>query len=125
MTKKGKPRELLLTIMRGNHDIIMSKEMLEEFVRVTRDPAIQHYVGDRDVARFLKDIGSVARVVRIRTRVRAVKRDPTDDIILWACYSGKAKYIVSGDKDLLDLGTFHRARIVTVDEMLKIMKEEK
>ena len=44
-----------------------------------------------------------------------VCRDPKDDKILELALSGQAKYIVSGDKDLLVLNPFHNVKIVTAD----------
>jgi putative PIN family toxin of toxin-antitoxin system len=115
----------LINIIRKNHDIVISKEMLEEFLRVTNDAVIRQYVNDRDVTRFISDLTSIAKVVKIRARVKAVKRDPSDDVILGTCYNGKARFVVSGDRDLLELGSFRRARIVTVDEMCRILEDER
>jgi predicted nucleic acid-binding protein len=39
-------------------------------------------------------------------------------------FDGKAAYIVSGDKHLLSLGEYRGIRIVNVDEMLRLLKEE-
>lgn len=51
-----------------------------------------------------------------------MREDLDDDMILRVAYDGKAAYIVSGDKHLLSLGEFRRTRIVTVDEMIRILK---
>lgn len=124
LIKKGRARELLITIIRNGHDIVISKEMLEEFLRVTNDPVIRRYVGDRDISRFVRDIGSVAKVVKIRVRVRAVKkRDPSDDIILGTSYNGRARFVVSGDRDL-GIGGYRRANIITVDEIRGTLEED-
>ena len=44
---------------------------------------------------------------------------------LTTAFDGKADYIVSGDKHLLSLGAFRGIRILNVDEMLTLLKEEK
>jgi len=44
---------------------------------------------------------------------------------LATAFDGKADYIVSGDKHLLSLGAFRGIRILNVDEMLTLLKEEK
>ena len=63
-----------------------------------------------------------ARIVRIRSRFRAVKEDPDDDTILRIAYNGRASYISSGDMHLLDMKKFRRVRMVAVEEMLEILK---
>ncbi len=50
--------------------------------------------------------------------------DPDDDIVLGTADEGNADYIVSGDKHLLKLREFKRIKIVTVTEMLEILRNE-
>jgi putative PIN family toxin of toxin-antitoxin system len=122
LIKKGKPRSLLLEILRGKHQFILSREILEEFAQATAEPKIRRYVDEEDVIRFLVDIGRVTRIVKIRSEFSVILEDPDDDIILRTGYDGKASYIVSGDNHLLTLRKYRRIKIVTVDEMLKILK---
>jgi len=53
-----------------------------------------------------------AEVVEISTRVQAC-RDPTDDKFLELAVAGRARFIISGDGDLLALHPFRGIRIVT------------
>jgi predicted nucleic acid-binding protein len=46
------------------------------------------------------------------------------DMVVRTGFDGKAAYIVSGDKHLLSLGEYRGIRIVNVDEMLRLLKEE-
>ena len=48
-------------------------------------------------------------------------RDPDDDKFISCALEGKCLYIVSGDKDLLSLGTVDDVEIVTVAEFFKRM----
>ena len=52
-------------------------------------------------------------------KVCVIKKDPTDDRILEAALAGNAQYIVSGDKHLLDLGTWRRIEILRPAEFLE------
>lgn len=45
----------------------------------------------------------------------AVSRDPDDDRVLAAAIAAKADLVVSGDRDLLDLGQFLAMQIVAAD----------
>lgn len=46
-------------------------------------------------------------------------RDSTDNQILDLCLTGKADYLITGDKDLLVLKSFKNTKIVTPDFFLK------
>jgi putative PIN family toxin of toxin-antitoxin system len=45
-------------------------------------------------------------------RITGVCRDETDHAILETAVAAQAGYIVSGDRDLLDLGEFRKVRIM-------------
>jgi uncharacterized protein len=50
-------------------------------------------------------------------------RDPEDDNFLSCALSGSADFLVTGDKDLLELATVKRVRIVTPAVFLEICRE--
>jgi len=55
--------------------------------------------------------------VSLKGNVR-VCRDPSDDMVLECAVLSGAQVIVSGDKDLLVIGSYHGIRIVTPVELL-------
>ena len=121
LIKAGKPRELLFKIAEGKVQLILSRCILEEFIEVADDPRISRYVDQEDIIAFLRVVGSVAKIVRVRSKFKIVKEDPDDDIILRTASDGRADYVVSGDSHMLSLGEFRGIRIVTVDEMLMLL----
>ena len=120
LIKAGRPRELLFKIVE-EEVLILSRSILEEFLKVADDPRIRRYVSVDDIIAFLKVVGSVAEIVRVRSRFKVVKEDTADDIILRTAYDGKADYVVSGDNHLLSMREFRGIKIVTVDEMLMLL----
>lgn len=60
--------------------------------------------------------------MQVKSGFKAVKEDPDDDIIVRAAYDGKADYIVSGDRHLLALKEYKGIKILTIDEMLNVLK---
>jgi predicted nucleic acid-binding protein len=58
----------------------------------------------------------------VKSRFKAVKEDPDDGIIVRAAYDGKADYLVSGGRHLLALKEYKGIRILTIDEMLDVLK---
>lgn len=122
LIKEGKPRRLLSAILR-NHELVISKEILEEVAITANEPRIQKYVEQENIADFLRDLASLASIIRIRSRFKAIAEDPDDDVMLRTGNDGKASFVVSGDIHLLDIGRFRRIRIVTVSEMLDVLKD--
>ncbi len=119
LIKAGKPRDLFNKLAK-NKQIVLSRAILEEFLDVIEDFKVAKYTSEQDMAVFLEALGNAATIAQVKSRFKAVKEDPDDDIIVRAAYDGKADYIVSGDRHLLALKEFRGIRILTVDEMLNI-----
>jgi putative PIN family toxin of toxin-antitoxin system len=58
-------------------------------------------------------------VVEAQAETKGICRDPDDDKIIACAVAGGAKYIVSGDKDLLDLSKYRGVRIISGSGFLK------
>ena len=52
--------------------------------------------------------------------LNVIKEDPDDDRILECAATAKSDFIVSEDKDLLRLGQYGNARIVSVRDFIKL-----
>ena len=50
-------------------------------------------------------------------------RDPDDDMFVNCALSGRAMYIVSGDRDLLDIEEVDGIDIITVREFIETLKK--
>lgn len=107
----------------GKIHLVLSKQILEEFVEVAAREKFRKYVTANDVRIFLESIKDIASFVRVGHKFKAIKEDPDDDIILDTAYDGKVDYIVSGDKHLLDLEGFKGMKIVTASKMLEIIRK--
>jgi putative PIN family toxin of toxin-antitoxin system len=57
--------------------------------------------------------------VEFQGSVAGVCRDPKDEPILECAETGDAQHIVSGDRDLLSLGSYHGIRIITAREYVE------
>jgi len=121
LIKEGKPRELLYEILDG-HELISSKEILEEVAIIANEPRVRKYVEQDDIADFFRNLASSGHIIKISSKFRAVKEDPDEDIILRIAGDGKASFVVSGDAHLLGMRKFRRIRIVTVIEMLLMLR---
>ncbi|HMH70645.1 MAG TPA: putative toxin-antitoxin system toxin component, PIN family [Candidatus Saccharimonadales bacterium] len=55
--------------------------------------------------------------------IEKICRDPFDDYVLAAAVGGKAKYLVTADKDLLVLKAYKSVEIITPGEFRKIVED--
>lgn len=120
---RGKSKELWLKAVMKEFDLIASREILSQFIKVAGRARFRKYVKERDVKDFLEAFNTTARFTSIKSRFKVVKQDPDDDIILRTAYDSGADYVVSGDEHLLALKEFRGIRIVTVSEMLELLKK--
>ena len=104
-------------------EVLLSLELLEELSDVLGREKFNRFVTSEERDEFLETFVERAILVEIIEKVQEC-RDPKDDMILELALNGGAKYIVSGDKDLLVLNPFRDVKIVTVEEFLRAVKLE-
>ena len=91
-----------------------SPALLEELDRTLRAPRLKRYVAwsEDEITEFLDLVRQLALVVSPDKEIDAIKDDPDDNRVLEAAIEGRVDYIVSGDRDLLSLGSFEEIAIV-------------
>lgn len=110
---------IVVRMRNGEYTLLYAEEMLDELVEViTRDKIWKRYkLTEETVNTFVNSIIEHGEKVEVVT-VLDVCRDPDDNILLALALDGKADYIVSGDKDLLELTPFQGIPIVAPAEFL-------
>lgn len=107
------------------YTLIISLQLLKELERVLFYPRVKRYMNltDNEVLRLLDDIKQVGDVVILQNSDidPVIINDPDDDIVLATAVKGRADYIITGDKHLLDLKKYKSVPIVTATEFLKII----
>lgn len=103
-------------------DLLTCEEQLAEFSRVTRYPKIRERISPAEAGTLKNQLRGLALVVEDLPRL-TVSPDPADNWMLGLARTGKADYLTSGDKrDIVHLGKYHHTRIVTLTEMLRVLK---
>lgn len=100
---------------------LFSQELLEEFLAVTQRPKFKRYFSSLDIENLLEIIDDYAEFINVKSSVEAC-RDPKDNFLLSLSIDGKADYLLTGDKDLLDLKSFGKTKITTISEFLQNFK---
>lgn len=115
----GKPREVINLWKRGKIEICISEEILEEYLRVlSRGGAGKESL--EELLDLLKT-GEHLQFARIEKPYRVVKKDPHDDKFIECAIAAGAKYIISGDRHLLEVKEFMGVKVVTPSEFLNAM----
>jgi putative PIN family toxin of toxin-antitoxin system len=111
----GKSREFLKKAIAKQYSIVMSDLSIKELINVMRRP--KFHISEDELQRTILALIRTAEVVNVKTKIKAVKEDPKDDMIIETAIDGCADIIVTGDSHLLALTTFEGIKIITVEKM--------
>ncbi len=112
----GKSRELLKKGITNQYSIVTSDLILKELIAVLRRPKFEN--SEDEIQRAILALIRTADVVNVKTKIKAVKEDSKDDMVIETAIDGCADTIVTGDNHLLSLKTFRGIKITTVEKML-------
>lgn len=112
-------------VLEHSHEyrLIVSPQIIREVIEVLQRPELTKRfttLKGIDVGRVL-EILQRAEVV-IPKKEKQVSRDTKDNKFLAAAEVAKADYLVSEDRDLLDLVEYQGTRIITAHEFLQTLK---
>ncbi len=115
MYKQGKPADLLRMALKGEIFLTVSESIIEETLDVL---GRKFGIKPPELWEFRETILEAGRIVHPSVILDVVKTDPDDDRILECAVSAGSDFILTGDKDLLRLGTYDSIRIITVSDFL-------
>jgi len=94
--------------------------VLGEVERALARPYFARRISASDRAEYVALIRKEAVVVTPRTKIRGVATHPEDDAVLGAALDGGARYLITGDRALRDLGAFRGIEIVSPRDFLEL-----
>lgn len=114
----GRPEAVYRLVLQGGElELVTSRPLLAEFGRVLETRfGWEPSKSEEAVAQ----IARLADVVEPAEEVAVIAEDPADDRVLEAAIVGPAEYIVSGDRHLLNLGSYRGTKIVGVAAFLDL-----
>jgi len=118
LTFKGKPREVLDLIWRGDIEACISFFILKELEEILK----KDFSWDRDQIKYtVEKIKAKTILVQPKNRVSVIKENDDDNRILECAIEGRVQYLISGDrKHLLPLKEYQGAKILSPAEFLKL-----
>jgi len=94
-------------------ELVITERLMQEVLLVARRPKFAKYFHEPDIKQlqlWMEQNMTNIPLGEIPSRCR----DPKDDYLLELAIQAKAVYLVSGDSDLLEMGTIGDCRIMTV-----------
>ncbi|MFO1469020.1 MAG: putative toxin-antitoxin system toxin component, PIN family [Steroidobacteraceae bacterium] len=120
----GPPRQIINRARAGaitlHTSLVLLAELAEVIARSKFTRRIQN--ANLSAASLVADYQRLAVLVDPQPLPAPVSRDPDDDQVLACALAAGAARIVSGDRDLLDLGTFRNIPILAAREALDLIR---
>jgi putative PIN family toxin of toxin-antitoxin system len=107
----GPPYEILKAWRDGKIQLVISTEILKEYQRVA-DELAQQFPGV-DVSEIMDLLMVEAEIAHASPLPEPVCSDPDDDKFLACAVASAAKYLITGDKQLLKVSRYGNVEIVS------------
>lgn len=107
------------------YELVVSPAMVSEYLSVLARPKLgrkYRSAENRDLAAIFRLIASATIVQPAQTP--AICRDPSDDKFLAAAKTALASFIISEDRDLLDLGSYEDIQIVNAETIVRLLEDD-
>ncbi len=100
---------------------VVSRETFDELRSVLHYPKFR-LVEDEIRVSIREEVLPFFEVVETEGTAEGACKDPDDDKFIACALAASANFIVSGDKDLCDVGSYRSIRIIRASELLKMCK---
>jgi putative PIN family toxin of toxin-antitoxin system len=129
LTPDSPPAKILEFALEGRLRIIICPAIIREIGLVFQYPRLKktmqrHRVSSEEIEEAIFNILKVAIVTAGEKMVQGVSRDPADDLILSCAAEGQADFVISGDQDLTELGSFEGIRIMAPAAFLRLIEAQ-
>jgi putative PIN family toxin of toxin-antitoxin system len=93
--------------------LLFSTELITGIQETIKKPKLTKHFGTNALEEMLSTFEPFIDLIQVENIV-TVCRDPNDNFLLALAKDGKADYLLTGDKDLLDLIKFGKTKIKTI-----------
>ncbi len=113
----GKPRVIVDLAIENRISVYISYPILHEIQEILKRE--KFLLREEQIDGLIREIEQLAIIVYPKSKIIDICRDSEDHIILECAVQSKADFIVTGDKDLLVLGTFLGTEIISPTDYLQ------
>jgi putative PIN family toxin of toxin-antitoxin system len=107
----GPPYQILKAWRDGEVQVVLSAEILDEYQRVGH--TLGEQFPDIDIGRILELLAVEAELVAPSRLPHPVCKDPDDDKFLACAMASGTKFVISGDKQLLQASGYRGIEVLT------------
>lgn len=115
----GGQSKLRFILENKNLTLLWSEELFEELIRVSQREKFRSFISIPHLSGILEYLISRSEIVSVNSEVK-ICRDPSDNFLLSLALDGKADYLVTGDKDLLELKQLSITKILSLSAFLDL-----
>lgn len=101
--------------------LLFSAELIREIQETIAKPRLKKFFKTNALEEMLSTFEPFIDLIEVESHV-TVCRDPKDNFLLALAKDGKADYLLTGDKDLLDLIKFSKTKIKTITAFINETK---
>ena len=116
----GPPSDILSLWQKKKITLCLSPEILQEYQRVAEH--LSNKYPSIDISRIIELVTIHGQVFPNQTLEQPICRDPDDDKFIACALVANAQYLISGDKDLLDITQPLKTQIIKPREFLENFK---
>ena len=118
---RGAPADVVTAALNGRFEVVASSVILEE---IERNLLKKFGFGKANTRRLIHRILEVADLFEPTDQVKVVQGGHVDNLILETARLGRAKYLVTGDRQhLLPLKSYRMVRIIEPVHFLNLFKK--
>lgn len=111
-------KKLDKVFLKKNFKLVFSLELIEEFIEVVHRPKLRKYFSKKDIETIIQFIYESALFVDVKSQTTGC-RDEKDNFLLALAIDSKADFLLTGDKDLLEIKKIGKTRIIAWIELLE------
>ena len=113
---KGYPRDVYDLVKQGKIILLSSRKIEVEFIRVLAYSKFG--LTPAEILPIVNDLRKFSRLVETKGQINVIKKDLSDNMFLECAIDGKADYIISGDRHLLEIGKYENIQIIKAKDFL-------
>lgn len=101
--------------------LMFSEELVLELQHTFRKPKLEKYFVNTTVEHILEIFEDYIELIEVQSEI-SICRDPYDNFLLGLAKDSKADYLITGDKDLLEIDIFNKTKIINFYTFLNELK---
>jgi putative PIN family toxin of toxin-antitoxin system len=118
----GKPATIIQAAEDGQVSILISEDIVAEINEVLAYPKLEKiYRPQLRREDLIEQTLKIAKFVKAPNKIQIIQAHPADNKFLDCALASNADFIVSGDRHLLEVVSYKKTTIVTVNDFLKLI----